>query len=134
MVQLHTTRYVVKNSEVRQTGLGLFSPLCSFAYRTAMQHSSGEYPFFLLYDSDPQLPTKAALCPPVVRGAVSIDDYKSHMQKALSDAWGLAQKVSRKLNRNRRCSMIRKQETLHLAQEIKSLCTCLLSDQAKLTS
>ena len=36
-------------------------PYVLFAYRSTMQHSTGESPFFLLYGRDPQLPTEAAL-------------------------------------------------------------------------
>ena len=71
-------------------------PYVLFAYRATMQHSTGESPFFLLYGWDPQLPTEAALCPPVVRNLICIDDYKSQMQQALSDAWKLAQQNVKK--------------------------------------
>ena len=71
-------------------------PYVLFAYRAAMHHSTGESPFFLLYGRDSQLPTEAALSPPVVRHTISIDDYKSFMQQALSDAWGLAQESIKK--------------------------------------
>ena len=61
-----------------------------------MQQSTGESPFFLLYGQDPQFPTKAALCPPVLRGTICIDDYKSQMLQTLSDAWKLAQQNVKK--------------------------------------
>ena len=41
-------------------------PYLLFTYRATMQHSTGESAFFLMYDRDPQLPAKAALCSPVV--------------------------------------------------------------------
>ena len=109
-------------------------PYVHFAYRTVMQHLSGEYPFFLLYDSDPQLPMKAALCPQwyVEQFLLMIIRAICNKLCLMHEDWH--NKLLRKLNRNRRYGMIRKQETLHLAQEIESLCTCLLSDQAKLTS
>lgn len=71
-------------------------PYVLFAYRATMQHSTGESPFFLLYGQDPQLPTEAALCPPVVRSLLCIDDYKSQMLQALSSAWKLAQQNVKK--------------------------------------
>ena len=71
-------------------------PYVLFAYRATMQHSMGESPFFLMYGRDPQLPAKAALCSPVVRSTICIDDYKSQMQQTLSAAWKLAQEHIKK--------------------------------------
>ena len=66
-------------------------PFILFAYRTTIQQSTLESPFFLLYGRDPQLPVEATLCPPVVRNPVCIDDYKTVMMQNLSAAWKLAQ-------------------------------------------
>ena len=68
-------------------------PYVLFAYWAMMQHSTGESLFFLLYGWDPQLPTEAALCPPVVRNLMCI---KSQMLQALSSAWKLAQQNVKK--------------------------------------
>ena len=65
-------------------------PYVLFAYRSALQSSTGESPFFLLYGRDPQLPTETVLYPPVQREPVLLDDYKSSMMRAMSDAWEAA--------------------------------------------
>ena len=49
-------------------------PFILFAYRTTVQQSTLESPFFLLYRRDPQLPVEAALCATVARNSVCIDD------------------------------------------------------------
>ena len=61
-----------------------------FAYRATLQVSTSEFPFFLLYGRDPQLPTELALSPPVQRDSVQLDDYKSRMVRAMSETWELA--------------------------------------------
>ena len=65
-------------------------PYVLFAYRATLQASTAESPFFLLYGRDPQLPTDAALCPPVERSTVRTDDYGSSLVQFMSDAWKLA--------------------------------------------
>ena len=67
-------------------------PYVLFAYRSTLQSSTRESPFFLLYGRDPQLPTQAALSPPVQREFVQLDDYRSLMVRAMSEAWDVAQK------------------------------------------
>ena len=66
-------------------------PYLLFAYRSTVQPSTGESPFFLLYGRDPQLPTDMALLPPTVRHTMDVDDYKSRMLLDMSNAWKLAQ-------------------------------------------
>ena len=57
-----------------------------FAYRSIVQPSTGESPFFLLYGRDPQLPTDMALSPPSVRHMMDVDDNKSRMLLDMSNA------------------------------------------------
>ena len=66
-------------------------PFILFAYQTTVQQSTLEFPFFLLYGRDPQLPVEAALCTTVARNSVCIDDYKTLMIQNMSAAWKLAQ-------------------------------------------
>ena len=66
-------------------------PYLLFGYRSTVQPSTGESPFFLLYGRDPQLPTDMALSPPTVRHTMDVDDYKSRMLLDMSNAWKLAQ-------------------------------------------
>ena len=61
-----------------------------FAYRASPQQSTGESPFFLLYGSDPVLPTKAVLAHPPVRGAIHLDDYKTVFGQRMTEAWRVA--------------------------------------------
>ena len=51
---------------------------------------------FLLYGRDPQLLTETVLYPPVQREPVLLDDYKSSMMRAMSDAWEAARQNVRK--------------------------------------
>ena len=71
-------------------------PYLLFAYRSTVQPSTRESPFFLLYGRDPQLPTDLALSPPTVRQTIDVDDYKSRMLVDMSTAWKLAQENVRK--------------------------------------
>ena len=68
-------------------------PYVLFAYRAALQTSTGESPFFLLYGRDPQLPSEAVLSPPVHRSDIKLDDYKSTMVREMGTAWDLAKET-----------------------------------------
>ena len=67
-------------------------PYVLFAYRAALQTSTGESPFFLLYGRDPQLPSKAVLSP-LHRSDIKLDDYKSTMVRERGTAWDLAKET-----------------------------------------
>lgn len=71
-------------------------PYVLFAYRSSMQESTKESPFFLLYGRDPRLPTEEALSPPQTRQVLDIDDYRSELTTGFSEAWKLAQENVRK--------------------------------------
>ena len=64
-------------------------PYVLFGYCASLQENTRESPFFLLYGRDPRLPTDAALCAPINRRYVEIDDYKSELVAGLSEAWEL---------------------------------------------
>lgn len=60
-------------------------PYTRFAYRTSLQHSTVEPPFFLLYGHDSRLPTEASLSHLPNRYSVNVDDYKSEVMTKMSD-------------------------------------------------
>ena len=61
-----------------------------YAYRVAVQESTRESPFFLLYGRDPALPTLDALSHKRTPYMVDLDDYKTELLTALTSAWELA--------------------------------------------
>ena len=65
-------------------------PYVLYAYRTSMQESTKESPFYLLYGRDARLPTEAALAKPRTCYQVDIDDFKTDLVCNLTDAWKLA--------------------------------------------
>ena len=65
-------------------------PYVLYAYRTSVQESTRESPFYLLYGRDARLPTEAALTQPRTCYQVDIDDFKTDLVCNLSDAWELA--------------------------------------------
>ena len=65
-------------------------PYLLFAYRVAVQESTQESPFFLLYGRDPRIPTEMALTQPTTLYQVEFPDYRAELVAHLSDAWALA--------------------------------------------
>ena len=66
-------------------------PYVLFAYRSGLQQSTGESPFYLLYRRDPRLPTDEVLNVPVDQRNIDLRDYKKEMTHRFSTAWQLAQ-------------------------------------------
>ena len=66
-------------------------PFVLFAYRSCIQQSTGESPFYLMYGRDLRLPTDEALDVQVDRRSVDIEDCKVEMTQRFSEAWRLAQ-------------------------------------------
>ena len=66
-------------------------PYVLFAYRSSLQQSTGESPFYLLYGRNPRLPTDEVLKTPVDRRNIDLRDYKEEMTHRFSTAWQLAQ-------------------------------------------
>ena len=66
-----------------------FIPYVLFAYRTSIQESTQETPFYLLYGRDARLPVDVALSTPT-RHYTSVDDYKTEMLDKLQHAFTLA--------------------------------------------
>lgn len=65
-------------------------PYVLFAYRSSLQTSTRESPFFLLYGRDPQLPTSALMQPPANRRLTDADEYKTQLSLHMAEAWELA--------------------------------------------
>ena len=65
-------------------------PYVLFAYRSSLQESTKESPFYLLYGRDPRLPTEHILTPPGDRSTHDLDDYKSELIVRMAEAWKLA--------------------------------------------
>ena len=65
-------------------------PYVLYAYRTSVQESTQESPFYLLYGRDARLLTEAALAKPRTCFQVDIDDFKTDHVCNLSDAWEMA--------------------------------------------
>ena len=61
-----------------------------FAYRSSVQASTQESPFFLLYGSDTRLPTETALSGAVSPYLVDISDYQTELVRRMSTAWSVA--------------------------------------------
>ena len=77
-------------------------PYVLYAYRTSVQESTKESPFFLLYGRDARLPTEAALTQPRTCYQVDIDDFKTDLVCNLSEAWELArQNISQSLKKQK---------------------------------
>ena len=66
-------------------------PYVLFSYRTSIQTSTRESPFYLLYGRDPRLPGDAVLSTPEDRRTIDLRDYKTEMSQPFTEAWKLAQ-------------------------------------------
>ena len=88
-------------------------PYVLFAYRTSMQESTGESPFFLLYGRDARLPTEAALTSTRTCYQVDIDDYKTDLVAGLTEAWDLARQHVKKAQQKQKRYYDRQHKTPH---------------------
>ena len=61
-------------------------PMLLFAYRSIVQDSTKESPFFLLYSGDSCLPTASDLALPRPAYTVDLDDYKTELTTSLANA------------------------------------------------
>ena len=64
-------------------------PYVLFAYRSSVQMSTQESPFYLLYGRDPRLPAAEVLAAPDDRRTVDLRDYKTELCHQFTEAWKL---------------------------------------------
>jgi len=81
---------MAKCCETRQHDWDEHLPLLLFAYRSSLQESTRESPFFLLYGRDPRLPTETALSQPESPYQVDVEDYRTELVTQMSRVWTLA--------------------------------------------
>ncbi len=67
-------------------------PYLLFAYRSSVQESTRESPFYLLYGRDPRLATDTVLCAPARLYPTDIGDYRNELTTKLASAWANAKK------------------------------------------
>ena len=72
-----------------------------FAYRTSMQESTKESPFYLLYSRDPRLLTTLEIGG-INYEEVDIDNYKNEISIKLEEAWELAKRNNKTAQGNQK--------------------------------
>ncbi len=83
---------VAKCCEVQEHSWDEHLPYLLFAYRSSVQESTRESPFYLLYGRDPRLPTETVLCAPAGLYPTDIGDYRNELTTKLASAWANAKK------------------------------------------
>ena len=109
-------------------------PYILFAYRTSMQTSTQESPFFLMYGRDPKLPTEAALTVPPQREQVDLDSYKSELVSNLADAWKMAREHVKQAQRRQKTAYDRSAKPPSFRVGIGCSFTCPPQGLTRLTS
>ena len=105
-----------------------------FAYRSSLQQSTGESPFYLLYGRDPHLPTNEVLKTLVDRRNIDLRDYKEEMTHRFSTAWQLAQAEISKAQGRQKNFTTKKLSSPFYKLEIEFLCTAHPKSRGKLIS
>lgn len=81
---------IAKCCETKERDWDEHLPYLLFAYRTMMQESTQESPFYLVYGRDPRLPTETGLTMPAPTYMVDAADYRQELVAKLSTAWATA--------------------------------------------
>ena len=63
-----------------------FIPFALFAYRTSVQHTTKETPFYLMYGREPKLPMSISEIPAEIGTKLSPDDFRTKMITRLEEA------------------------------------------------
>ena len=77
-------------------------PYVLFAYRSSVQMSTQESPFYLLYGRDPRLPAAEVLAAPDDRRVVDVRDYKTELCHRFTEVWKLAQSEIQKAQKSQK--------------------------------
>ena len=77
-------------------------PYVLFAYRTSLQQSTLESPFFLLYGRDAQLPLEEVMCPEPTWHPIDLSDYKMELSSSMVEAWEIARTSIKKAQRRQK--------------------------------
>ena len=92
---------ISKCCEVATHNWDQYLPHLLFAYRSSVQESTRENPFFLLYGRDPRLPTETILTQPVSPYTLDIEDYRYDFAIQMSQVWAIAKEKMVMLNKLR---------------------------------
>ena len=77
-------------------------PYVLFTYRTSIQQSTCESPFFLIYGRDSRLPSEDILNVTPVRYPMDVENYKSELAKSMGEALELARQNITKAQRRQK--------------------------------
>ena len=80
------TDMIAKTTQTHGRDWDRHLPYLLYAYRSTMQTSTRESPFFLLYGRDPRLPLSTTQSQPSTPYMIDVDDYKTELVAGLNDA------------------------------------------------
>ena len=95
------TDMLAKTVEVGGADWDVRLPYVLFSYRSSLQESTQESPFYLLYGRDPQLPVEEMLVPQE-RASIEIGGYTEEVTKRMSDAWETARQQVQKAQKRQK--------------------------------
>jgi len=73
-----------------------------YAYRTSIQESTKESPFYLLYGRDARLHTDELINSVVFREITNLDDYKTELTQHMDGAWNCAREQIKKAQKRQK--------------------------------
>lgn len=77
-------------------------PYVLYAYRTSIQESTKESPFYLLYGRDARLPVEEVITTTPFREVTDLDDYKTELTNHLAAAWNCAREQVKKAQKRQK--------------------------------